>query len=228
VSGYRREQKARTQWINRLHGTFVHAGITTVVKKDLKTDEARRDAVKQLGGTERREADHLVKCLELHEDRIAALKRKMAERANEDKQIEQLETVPGVGLMTAFAFRAFVNVKRFENGAQAANYLGLTPRVYMSGSLIRDGWITKRGNGYLRALLVQGSWALVRSKDGGALKERFEYMTKEKGIGKKKTIVAVTRRLGALQKNGTVYEAKRFRPGKPAGVNVLVQEALSA
>jgi hypothetical protein len=40
VPSYRREQKARTQGINRLHGTFVHAGITTVVKKDLKTSGA--------------------------------------------------------------------------------------------------------------------------------------------------------------------------------------------
>jgi hypothetical protein len=97
----------------------------------------------------------------------------------------------------------------------------------MSGSLIRYG-----GNGYLRALPVQGAWALVRSKGGRALKERFEYMTKEKGTGKKKAIGAIARRLGVLLytllKSGTVYEARRFRPGKPADVNVLVQEALSA
>jgi hypothetical protein len=41
VSSYRREQKARTQGINRLHAAFLYAGITTAVKKDLKTDEAR-------------------------------------------------------------------------------------------------------------------------------------------------------------------------------------------
>jgi hypothetical protein len=57
-------------------------------------------------------------------------------------------------------------------------------------------------------------------------------MTKEKGMGKKKATAATARRLGVplytLLKNGTVYEARRFRPGKPADVNVLVQEALSA
>jgi hypothetical protein len=45
----------------------------------------------------------------MHRERIAALKQEMAERAKGDKQIEQMETVPGVGLMTAFAFCAFVN-----------------------------------------------------------------------------------------------------------------------
>ncbi|MDR1230514.1 MAG: hypothetical protein LBK61_03825 [Spirochaetaceae bacterium] len=51
-------------------------------------------------------------------------------------------------------------------------------------------------------------------------------------MGKKKAIAAIARRLGVLLftllKNGTVCEARRFRPGKPADVNVLVQEALSA
>jgi hypothetical protein len=52
VSSYRRERKARVQEINRLHAAFVHAGIVTAVKKD----EARREAVTQLSGTEQREA----------------------------------------------------------------------------------------------------------------------------------------------------------------------------
>jgi hypothetical protein len=57
VGSYRREQKVRTQGINRLHALFVHAGIVTVVKKDLARDEGRREAVKQLSGLEREEAD---------------------------------------------------------------------------------------------------------------------------------------------------------------------------
>jgi transposase len=139
VSSCRREQKARTQGINRLHAAFVHAGITTVVKKDLATDEVRREAVKQLGGTERREADHLLKCLKLHEEWAAALKQEMAERTKGDKRIGRLETVPGTGPMVAFAFTAFVNAERFENGAQTGNCLGLVPRVRMSGSLVQYG-----------------------------------------------------------------------------------------
>ncbi|MDR1174548.1 MAG: IS110 family transposase [Treponema sp.] len=68
---------------------------------------------------------------------------------------------------------------RFENAGQVSNYLGLAPRVDISGTLVRYGGITKAGNGYLRALLVQAAWTLIRSKSGGALKERYEYMTKE-------------------------------------------------
>ena len=46
--------------------------------------------------------------------------------------------------------------------------------------------------------MVLAAWALVRSKEGGKLKERYEYMTIEKSISKKKAIVAVARRLAEL------------------------------
>ena len=91
--------------------------------------------------------------------------------------------------------------------------------MYRSGDAVRYGGITKRGNGYLRALLVPGVWAAARSKNGGALKERYEYMAKVKEISKKKAIAAIALRLGELRytllKNGSVYEASRFKtPGK--------------
>jgi hypothetical protein len=53
------------------------------------------------------------------------------------------------------------------------------------------------------------------SKKWGALKEWFEYMTKVKGKGKKKTIVAISRKLGELMytvmKSGTDYEERHFK-----------------
>jgi hypothetical protein len=72
---------------------------------------------------------------------------------------------------------------------------------------------------------------MMWSKEGGALKERYEYMTGEKGMGKKRAIVGIARRLGVLlytlMKNGTSYEARHFRPGKP-DVEALDLKALSA
>jgi transposase len=56
-----------------------------------------------------------------------------------DKNIELLKTVPGVGEQTALAFEAHVDVDRFDNSAQVSNYVGLVPRVYMSGSIVRYG-----------------------------------------------------------------------------------------
>jgi hypothetical protein len=80
-------------------------------------------------------------------------------------------------------------------------------------------------------LLVQAAWAAVRSKNGGAVKERYEYMTKTKGISKKKAIVAAARRLGVLlytlMKNKSGYEPGHCEKPETAG-NELAGLALSA
>jgi transposase len=233
VSSYRREQGSRNQAVNRLHALFVHVGITTVVKKDLATAERREEAVKALTGLEREEAGHLLVCLGEYERRIGELEARMKEKARGDKRIELLESVPGVGPKIAFAFAAYVGEERFANASQVGNYLGLTPRVSISGSIVSYGHITKRGNGYLRALLVQGAWVLTWSKDGGALRERYEYMTGVKGKGKKVAIVAIARRLAELMytllKKGEKYEARRFKPGgERRGEEALALKALGA
>jgi len=148
-----------------------------------------------------------------------------------DIQQERLQTVPGVGPKVSFAYVAHVAAERFENASQVSNYLGLVPRVYISGDTVRYGRITKRGNGYLRALLVQASWALIRSKSGGKLKERYTYMTVEKGISKKKAIVAIARRLAellyTLMRDGTSYEPRPFIRDRREGGS-LARLALSA
>jgi transposase len=216
LSSYRNEQGNRNRGINRLHGLFVHQGITTVVKKDLAGAADRGEAIKVLKGLEREEGEHLLACLELYEKRIETLEEQMAKEAAGDEQIERLQTAPGVGPKVSFAFLAYLAVERFMNAAQVSNYLGLVPRVYMSGDTVRYGRITKRGNGYVRALLVQAAWAITWSKAGGALRERFEYMTKTKGMSRKKAIVAIARRLAELLytmlTNRTDYEVRHFKP----------------
>jgi transposase len=119
------------------------------------------------------------------------------------------------------ARRYRVNGNRFENGPQVPDYLGLAPRVYMSGSLVHYGGITKWGkpvrDAGTRGVCV-GEVEERRGAEGAALKERFEYMTKIRGKGKKKAIVAAARKLGVLpltlMKNGTCYEAGHFNVGR--------------
>ena len=117
---------------------------------------------------------------------------------NGAEDIERLKTIPGVGDKTALAFAAYVgDGKRFNNGDEVANYLGLVPRVDCSGAINRYGHITKKGNRIVRALLYQAAWAIVRSKHGGALKAKYFYMT-EHGKGKKISITAIARKMAKL------------------------------
>ena len=95
----------------------------------------------------------------------------------------------------------------------------------MSSTVCRLGHITKAGNKNLRTLLILAAWSHVRSKDGGALKDKYLYMTQYQSKGKKIAIVAVARKLAELMyimlKNNTSYE-KRTSPA----ISQLVDEAL--
>ena len=76
---------------------------------------------------------------------------------------QRLETIPGVGIITATALAASVpDASVFKSGRQFAAYLGLVPRQNSSGGKDRLGRITKMGNGYLRRLLVVGATSVVR------------------------------------------------------------------
>jgi transposase len=69
-----------------------------------------------------------------------------------------LMTVPGIGILSATALVASVgDVQRFPSGRSLANYLGLTARESSSGAARRLGPISKRGNRYLRMLLIHGA-----------------------------------------------------------------------
>jgi transposase len=82
-------------------------------------------------------------------------------RCNDTSQ--RLETIPGVGLVTATALAASVpDPSVFRSGRQFAAYLGLVPRQNSSGGKERLGHISKMGNGYLRRLLVVGATSVIR------------------------------------------------------------------
>ena len=70
----------------------------------------------------------------------------------------RLETIPGVGVITATALVATIgDASQFHSGRQLAAWLGLVPRQHSSGGKERLGRISKRGDGYLRKLLVHGA-----------------------------------------------------------------------
>jgi len=199
LASYGREMKNRTRHINTLHAIFVHQGHTTIVRKNLATAAKRKEAILILAGQEREEAEWLLKYLELHELRIKELKGKIQEEAKSDEDMKVLQTIPGVGPVVAYAFVAHVgNGSRFSTGAQVSNFIGFVPRLDYSGTIQRNGCITKQGNGYLRGLLVQASWSMVRCSTGSTLKERFVCLTMYGGKSKKMTIVSIARRLTEL------------------------------
>jgi transposase len=79
----------------------------------------------------------------------------------------KLEATPGIGPLTASALVASIgDAKAFSNGRQLAAWLGLVPRQHSSGGKPRLLGISKRGNAYLRTLLIHGARAVLRHARG--------------------------------------------------------------
>ncbi|MFQ5471183.1 MAG: IS110 family transposase [Gammaproteobacteria bacterium] len=75
---------------------------------------------------------------------------------------QRLAGIPGIGLLTATALAASIGESHnFRNGRQLAAYLGLVPRQASSGGKDRLLGISKRGDGYLRGLLIHGARAVI-------------------------------------------------------------------
>jgi transposase len=86
---------------------------------------------------------------------MAAIEKRLEEEAQADVAVQRYQTVPGVGLLTATALRAGAgDLARFRSGRHLAAWLGLVPREHSSGQHRRLGKITKRGDGYVRTLLI--------------------------------------------------------------------------
>jgi len=229
ASSYGRTVNDRTRMINRLHSLFVKQGITTMVKKNLATLLRRQEAVQVLKGQLREEAEYTMEQIELMEKRIKKLKGDIKKDAKTDEDMQLLQKIPGVGSIVAYAYVAYVgDGSRFSKGAQVSNYLGFVPRLDYSGTIERHGHITKRGNAYLRGLLVQAAWIAVRCRQKSPLKERYIFSTTFQGKSKKKTVVSISRRMTELMysvlKNKSEYEERPWKgPGK-----TYAEQAMSA
>ncbi len=89
-------------------------------------------------------------------------------RQNLDSQ--RLATTPGIGLIVATALSATIgSVAQFKSGRQLAAWIGLVPRQFSTGGKPKLGGISKRGDGYLRRLLIRGARSvLIRHYTGEA------------------------------------------------------------
>ena len=216
----------RTKEINRLHAIFVECGITEIKKKDLATIDNRIKCIKMLKGIALAQAERILKRLELVETQTEEVEELLDKEIDGDKNIEKLTEIPGVGKQLASAYVAFIgDGSRFPNASTIGAATGLVPRLDMSSTVCRMGHITKCGNKNLRTLLILAAWSHVRARDGGALKDKFLYMTRFQSKGKKIAIVAIARKLAELMyillKNDTSYE-KRPSPT----ISQLVDEAM--
>jgi transposase len=163
-------------------------------------------------------AELLVRMAGLQAD-MTAIERRLEVEAQADVAVQRYQTVPGIGLLTATALRAGAGeLSRFRSGRHLASWIGLVPREHSSGQHRRLGKITKRGDGYLRTLLIHGGRAILRSaamrrRAGRELEPLQAWaLDVQQRQGHNKAAVAVAnklaRRLWAIDRHGAAFDPK--------------------
>ena len=160
-------QKARVARINTLrgllreHGHSIPVGARTVLRRVAAILE---DAEAELPEVLRDVLALVVDEVRALEARIGALDRRLAQIAATHPVATRLQTIPGVGVLTATALVGAVNhIHAFRRGREFASWLGLTPREFSTGGRRYLGRISKRGDVHLRLLLAHGARAVLRT-----------------------------------------------------------------
>lgn len=153
----------RTAVVNRIRGLLAEFGVVL----PQRVESVRRGLHEGTAGLPEL-ACRAIRDLQAHllglDERIDAYDRELKRLAAADEQTRRVQTVPGVGPITASAMVASVgSAKEFRNGRQFAAWLGLTPRQSSSGGKTRLGGISKRGDAYLRMLLVLGARSVLQT-----------------------------------------------------------------
>jgi len=145
--------------------------------------------------------------------RIEDVEKQLNALAQQQPAVAHVYSVPGIGLLTATALYAFVgDPLRFPSGRHLASFIGLTPREYSSGSRRHLGRISKRGDAYLRTLLIHGAratlWHAKKLEHPDRL--RAWALRLEKKSGHNKAAVALANKLAriawAVWKNDRDFE----------------------
>jgi len=93
---------------------------------------------------------------------IAAIERRLAAWKKDDVASQRLMAIPGVGLLTATAAVATIGeAKAFQSGREFAAFVGLVPRQSGTGGRVKLLGISKRGDVYLRTLLIHGARSVI-------------------------------------------------------------------
>lgn len=111
--------------------------------------------------------------------------------------------IPGIKEITATAIISHIDdVSVFRKGRDLSAYLGLTPREHSSGGKSRKRGISKRGNVYLRCLLIQGAKSVIHHLDNGENKDNHYYNWVKgllaKGLHSNKVAVALANKHGRM------------------------------
>jgi transposase len=144
---------------------------------------------------------------------IHAMDARLQTRTATDAIVARLRSVPGIGLIVATTFRAFVDRhERFGHAGQVSAAIGLVPREDSSADRRHRGHITKAGPRELRSLLIQAAWVCWRHPGSATLRAWVDRLAARRG--RRIAVVALARRLSrilfALWRDDTTFDGTKL------------------
>lgn len=209
--------RARVNITNHIRGTLRELSITIAQGAESFFKEAP-EAIQGVG-------DHFIREtlgeLYLQARNLKEQEKQVAERINflaqNNEQVRRLQTIPGIGPLTAITMFAIVDeVSRFPNADRFASYLGLVPSVTASADKCMMGSITRSGSEILRRYLIHGarSWLKGKAVKGKADPVRKWAEEVEVRRGTNKAVVALARKMSriafAVLRDGSEYKEFAF------------------
>jgi transposase len=161
--------KARTAQANQIRGLLAEFGI--VIPKGIghiatHVPEILEDGENGLPGMMRELIQRLGENLKAMDQQAQELERQIHLWHRGSEPSRKIEAIAGIGPLTASAFVATLGeAKGFENGRQVAAWLGMVPRHQGTGGKVTLGRISKRGDVYLRTLLIHGARSVVKQAE---------------------------------------------------------------
>lgn len=203
---------------NRIHSLIGRQGLRPPKVTDLFGSQGRRWLESlQLPPTYRKALDGYLLILDFLKTHILQAERQIRRFLSDDPSAALLETIPGIGKISAFALLSEIGpISRFSSADKLSSYAGLVPSVQQSGQRCFHGSITKQGNKFIRWILVEAAHRVIR-KDL-VLNQFYQRIKFKKGANV--ATVAVARKLltyiyQVLSKREP-YAFQRIPPKKPA------------
>lgn len=185
----------RTQLVNQIRGLLAEYGIVLpqhVGQLRSGLPAVLEDAENQLTSLGRRLFRGLYEELAQLEEKIDVADRQIQLAFQGHEDCQRIGAVEGIGPLTATAIVAAIsNGRAFANGRQFAAWLGLVPRQNSSGGKTRLMGISKRGDPYLRTLLIHGARSVVYRAKNKTDKRSLWVVDKQQRLGTTKACVAV-------------------------------------
>jgi transposase len=118
--------------------------------------------------------------------------RELSQTVTYQEQVTLLKSIPGIGLLTAMTILTELEtIDRFSNLDKMCGYIGLVPSTKSSGEKEKNGDLTSRGHGVLRAAIIESSWVAIRN-DPSLMKSYLAYLQR---MDSNKAIIKIAKKL---------------------------------